>query len=237
MIVTTKSGKAGTEQVYYDGYYGVQNVYRYPNMLNSQEYQVIMNEQSLNSGSAAIDWSQYNTTADTDWVRQMFRQNAPVQNHTVGVTGGGEKAVYALSFNYSGQDGLAGSHEKSSYESYKFRTNTEFKLFDNLLKVGEHFNFAYNNKAGISVGNQYNNSLRSAYNTSPLSPVYGHNEYGWGDANGEWNDSSIYENGWFNNDGNPYASMMLGRSATTSQNVIGDIYAELNPIEIGRAHV
>lgn len=230
VLVTTKTGKAGQAHVYFDGYYGMQTVYRKAPMLNAQEYKVIMDEQALNSGQSVYDWSKYNL-ADTDWVDQMFRDSAPTQNYTVGVTGGNDMSVYALSFNYTNQEGIAGSKEKSSYESYKVRLNSEHKIYKNLLKVGEHMTFVYGNSAGIGVGNQYNNTLRGAFNTSPLAHVYGNNYYGWGDEKGIWNDSAYDGTNWYQNDGNPYASMMLGRSASSSQNFIGDIYVELTPFK------
>lgn len=235
VLVTTKGGKKGSAQVYYDGYYGVQTVYRKASMLNAEQYRTIMDEQSLNSGGTAYDWSAYNM-ADTDWANLMFRSSAPTQNHTVGISGGGDTSVYAFSFNYTDQEGLAGGRDKSSLRSYKFRVNTEHKVYKDILKIGEHFTFVHGEQAGIGVGNQYNNTLRAAFAASPLAHLYGGNYYGWGDKGGTWNDSA-YEgeggiaNQWNPEDGNPYASMMLGRSLTKSQNVIGDVYAELQPVE------
>ena len=57
VLVTTKSGKEGKAQVTFDGYYGIQNVARKADMLNAREYMSIMNEQALNSGSSAYDFS------------------------------------------------------------------------------------------------------------------------------------------------------------------------------------
>ncbi len=230
VLVTTKTGKAGSAHVYFDGYYGIQKVYRQPRMLNAQEYMVIMDEQALNSGQSVYDWSKYNL-ADTDWVGQMFREAAPTQNYTVGVTGGNDMSVYALSFNYTDQEGIVGNKEKSSYESYRIRLNSEHKIYKDLLKVGEHMSFVYSNNAGIGVGNQYNNGLRGAFNTSPLAHIYGNNYYGWGDENGTWNDSAYDGTNWYQNDGNPYAALMLGRSTSSSKNFIGDVYVELTPVK------
>ncbi|MBO5980806.1 MAG: TonB-dependent receptor [Bacteroidales bacterium] len=233
VLVTTKTGQAGQAHVYFDGYYGVQTVYRQARMLNADQYMTIMDEQALNSGQSVYDWSQYNL-ADTDWVGQMFRNTAPTQNYTVGVTGGNDASVYALSFNYTNQEGIVGNKEKSSVENYRVRLNSEHKIYKDLFKVGEHMTFVYGNSAGIGVGNQYNNTLRGAFGTSPLAHVYGNNYYGWGDENGIWNDSDYntddFKN-WYNGDGNPYAAMMLGRSTSSSQNFIGDIYAELTPVK------
>ena len=233
VLVTTKSGHSGDGHLYYNGYYGVQTVARYMPMLNAEQYKTIMDEQALNSGNGLYDWGSYDIAGvDTDWIRQMFRDAAPTQNHTVGISGGTDASVYAISFNYSDQQGIVGNKDHSDFESYKFRVNTEHTLYNGLLKVGEHASFIHNNTVGVGVGNQYNNTLRGAFNTSPLAPVYGNNYYGLGDSNGLWNDSSYAGvNSWYNGDGNPYASMLTGSSISKSQNVTGDVYAELNPFK------
>ena len=58
---------------------------------------------------------------------------------------------------------------------YNFRVNSEHKLFKDILKVGEQVSFVYKMNNGISVGNQYNNTLRGAFGTSPIAPVYSDN--------------------------------------------------------------
>ena len=232
VLVTTRSGVKGSAKVYYEGYTGVQTVARLMPMLNAEQYRTIMDEQALNSGNGVFDWSLYQGGVDTDWIAQMFRKSAPTHNHTVGINGGSDNSIYAMSLNYSNQEGIVGNKEKSGFESVKFRVNTEHDIFDGVLKVGEHMTFVMSETAGIGVGNQYNNSLRSAFNTSPLTPVYGNNYFGWGDENGVWNDSG-YDSAtsWNVYDGNPYASMMLGRSLTKNTNISGDVYAELSPLK------
>src|SRR5688572_7996495 len=56
VLVTTRMGTKGKGQVTFDMYTGLQNVSRKADMLNAEEYKVIMNEQALNSGSAPIDF-------------------------------------------------------------------------------------------------------------------------------------------------------------------------------------
>jgi TonB-linked SusC/RagA family outer membrane protein len=189
VLVTTKSGVAGKTQVSFDAWYGVQNVARKAKMLNASQYMTIMNEQALNSGSAAFDFSPealpdiYTwdanganpTLIDTDWIGQMFKENAATQNYNLGISGGSASSVYNLSLGYLSQEGIVGGADVSFYERYNFRTNSEHKLYDDFLKVGEHVSFVYTRNKGIAVGNQYNNSLRGAYSTSPLSPVYSDN--------------------------------------------------------------
>lgn len=226
VLVTTKTGSKGKGQVSYDAYYGVQNPIRIANMLNAQEYKTIMNEQALNSGAAMINFDQMQGLADTDWVRQMFVSDAPTQNHSLNVTGGSETSTYSLSLNKIDQEGVVGGKDISNYQRYGFRVNSEHKLYKNVLKVGQHLNFNYIRNNGISVGNQYNNTLRGAFITSPLSPVFSdNNKY-----NSPYNDTS--DSPWFNGDGNPYGSMMTNsNNRSDSQRLFADIYAELEPIQ------
>ena len=83
VLVTTKKGKEGRSQVMFDAYYGVQNAARTVDMLNSSEYMMIMDEQALNSGESAYDWSSYKSIKDadgnyydTDWVNSLLKDNA-----------------------------------------------------------------------------------------------------------------------------------------------------------------
>jgi TonB-linked SusC/RagA family outer membrane protein len=226
VLVTTKTGAKGKGQVSYDAYYGVQNPIRLANMLNAQEYKTIMNEQALNSGAALINFDQMQGLADTDWVRQMFVSDAPTQNHSLNVTGGSETSTYSLSLNKIDQEGVVGGKDISNYQRYGFRVNSEHKLYKDVLKVGQHLNFNYIRNNGISVGNQYNNTLRGAFITSPLSPVFSENNK----YNSPYNDTS--DSPWYNGDGNPYGSMMTNtNNRSDSQRLFADIYAELEPIQ------
>ena len=95
-------------------------------------------------------------------------------------------------------------------------------MFNGLLTIGEQASFVYTKKKGIGVGNQYNNSLRGAFGTSPLSPVY--------DAEGNYNSTSNSD--WLNTDGNPYGSMMLNnQNMNKGATFSGNVYAQLEPIK------
>lgn len=226
ILVTTKQGSKGKGQVSFDAYYGVQNVARKAKMLNANEYMAIMNEQALNSGSALFDFDSMGTLANTNWINQMFKDDAKTENYSLNVNGGSEASVYALSLNYTSQEGIVGGKDVSNYERYGFRINTEHKLYKEVLKVGQHLNFNYIKNRGISVGNQYNNTLRGAFTTSPLSPVYSDNNI----YDSPYNDTS--NSPWYNGDGNPYGLMMTNsNNKNDSQRLMADVYAELEPIK------
>ena len=212
ILITTKSGKEGRSQVTFDAYYGIQNVARTTQMLNAQQYMTIMDEQALNSGDAVYNWDSYSAIHDasgkiydTDWVKQMFKDNARTQSYAVSLSGGSSVSTYALSLGYMDQEGIAGGKDVSFYERYNGRLNAEQKLFGNLLKIGEQISFVYKKNNGISVGNQYNNSLRGAFGNTPLHPVYGQNSY----------DVPYYDTSnsdWYDGIGNTYGSMMVNNN-------------------------
>lgn len=233
VLITTKSGKEGKATVSFDAYYGIQSVARKVNMLNAEQYMTIMDEQALNSGNSVYDWANMESIHDangniydTDWVDAMFKDNAKTESYTLGITGGSATSTYALSLGYMNQEGIVGGADVSNYQRYNFRINSEHKLFKDLLKVGEQVSFVYKNTTGIEVGNQYNNTLRGAFGTSPLAPIYSDNNR----YDSPYNDTSNSD--WYNGDGNPYGAMMTNtnnenKTATFS----GNVYAELQPIK------
>ncbi len=231
VLVTTKHGREGRAQVSFDGYMGWQSVARKANMLNAQQYMEIMNEQSVNSGNGAIDWSKYQSIVDangnyydTNWMDAMFKDNAKTQSYNFSVNGGGKTATYALSVGYIDQEGIVGGKDVSNYKRYNVRLNSDQNIAK-FLKIGEIIGMVYKNTHGILVGNQYNNSLRGAFAAVPLIPVYGDNSY----------DVPYYDtssNDYWKEQGNPYGGMMIkNQNENRAVNFTGNIYAELEPIK------
>lgn len=232
VLITTKSGKEGKAQVSFDAYYGIQNVARKANMLNAQQYMTIMDEQALNSGGAVNDWGSLKSiydkngnVYDTDWVDSMFKDNATTESYTLGITGGSATSTYAISLGYMNQEGIVGGADVSNYERYNFRVNSEHKLFNNFLKVGEQVSFVYKKNTGIGVGDQYNNTLRGAFATSPIAPIYITDDNGT-----RYNDTT--KSDWYNGDGNPYGLMMTNSNNENKEAIFnGNLYAEIEPLK------
>ncbi len=233
ILVTTKHGKAGRTQISFDGYYGIQNVAHKANLLNADEYKMIMDEQAVNDGANPYDWSSMSSInhadgspVDTDWVDTMFKDDAVIQNYTLGFSGGTEKSTFSISMGYFQQEGIMGGEDVSNYERYNFRVNSEHKFFDDFLKVGEHVSYVYKENTGVNVGDQYNNNLHGAFNTSPLAPVYSDNNT----YQSPYNDTSNSD--WYTGDSNPYGVMMTDvNNLTRNTTFAADVYAELHPIK------
>lgn len=224
VLVTTKTGKAGKAQLTFDAYYGLQNVPRKTGLLNAKEYTSIMNEAAVNSGKLPY-FSDSEIAAygsGTDWLEEMFVKDAPTQNYSLGASGGTEQSVYSTSFSYLSQTGIVGGRDLSNYERYNFRINSEHKVWKDIVTLGQHLNFAYTEDNGVGVGNQYNNTLRAAFNVSPLVPMY--------DDQGQFFDNS--QSDWNNGEANPYASMVYNnQNRNNNQRLIGDIYMVVEPIK------
>lgn len=233
ILITTKSGKMGGKsagQISFDAYYGYQNAPPKTNLLNARQYAVMQNEAALNSGLAPyFTQTQINALGKgTNWLDQMFASNVPVQNYNLSATGGSDVSSYSLGMSYTQQGGIVGGQKLSNYERYNFRSNSERKLYDGALKVGEHLTFSFINQYGISDGGIYGNTLRGAFTTSPLLAMY--------DSAGNYLSSlksTVYNGGpWNTSEANPYAlAVYNNQNDTKTQKLFGDAYAELQPIK------
>ena len=235
ILITTKSGSKGKARWSFDSYYGVQEPVSQIRMLNNKEYATIMNEASVNSGGlpffSADSIAQMGS--GTDWIDQMVADNALTQNYSLGVTGGNGTSIYSASLAYTSQEGIIGGPDVSKFDRYSIRINSEHKYFDDILTFGQHLTFSYRKENGIAVGNQYNNSLRGAFATSPFLPVFDDS----GDFLNNVGDAGVMHNGmawtpWNPGESNPYASMLLNnQNDNRNQKMLGDFYLELQPIE------
>lgn len=227
ILVTTKKGKRGAAgQITFDQYYGVQSVARKVDLLNATEYGVMLNEAAANSGKNPYFTNDQIAAlgSGTNWMDHMLTDNAATKNFSFGASGGSDTSVYSTSLSYLGQEGVVGGKDLSNYERYNFRFNSEHKLYKDVLTLGENLSFAYINKNGIGVGNQYNNSLRSAFQTTPLLPMY--------DANGNYYDTTNNSEPWLAGAANPYALMVYNnQNEGNNQKLLGNVYLQIEPIK------
>lgn len=219
ILVTTKKGKSGEMQITYDTYVGVSNPYKKYSVLNAQQYMTIMNEAQLNSSLAPF----YTTAqvaaagAGTDWQKEAFSTNAISQNHHIGITGGNDKSSFSASVSYSKENGLMNYEDKSKYERFGFRINSEHKLKP-WLKFGENLTFTHTNSTGVGVGNIYSNTTRGLLNSTPIMNVH----------------DTAFADGYARtpylspDQGNPLAGMHYSNNNLSgADKVIGDMFAEV----------
>ena len=241
VLITTRTGKSGKKdgQISIDAYYGVQNITRKLPLLNAEQYATIQNEAAVNSGKAPLfTQSQIDALANgssllpahgTDWLKQMFSTNVPIRNINVSANGGSDVSTYSIGGSYTEQGGVIGGANLSDYKRTNFKANSERKLYDGALKIGEHLTFSMIDQKGVADGGIYSgNVLAGAIGTSPLLAMY--------DAKGNYLssiNSTIYNGGvWNNTEANPYALMQYNnQNDTKTQRLVGNVYAELQPIK------
>ena len=142
ILITTKKGKSGKLSVEYNGYFAIQNVTRFPDLLGSVDFMELYNEARMNSGlqpAYSEEWIDHfrkgdnpGVYPDRNWADFYFKP-APQHNHYLKVNGGTEQLTYTFSVGYLDQDGIL---DGTSYQKYSFRSNVTSSLFDNKLKIG-----------------------------------------------------------------------------------------------------
>ncbi|WP_232430212.1 TonB-dependent receptor [Parabacteroides sp. HGS0025] len=231
VLVVTKQGRKGKASISYDGYVGIQNLYKDVETLNAKEFALIMNEAAVNSGmpeydfpSLVPDWDkiQNGTWSGTDWLDELKNKNAFTQNHALGITGGTEQSVYSLGLSYTSQEGVLGQPSAPQYSRYTFRINTEYSLikgksFD-ILKFGENLSYSHVTKESVGGGGDY---LFMAMKTSPFLPVY--------DEKGDYH----YAIPWNPYDANPVGFNYYRNSGNINKTnyLRGNAYMVLQPIK------
>ena len=135
LLVTTKKGTEQKAKIEYNGYVGLQQVTRYPKMMNAYEYASLYNEAIYNNdpwrGANAYSQEQLmayrNGTAGTDWWGETMRSTAPQTSHNLSVTGGTERVKYYMSVGYMDQGGILRS-EDWNYKRYNVRSNLSVEI-------------------------------------------------------------------------------------------------------------
>lgn len=169
ILITTKTGSAGKTTVTYDAYYGIQNVARTLDMLNADEYKMMMNEGAANAGlTEPFDLNEI-SAFDTDWQEALFIKNAPMQSHQLSVNGNNGKSSYTSSFSYFNQEGIIGGPE-SKFERITGRLNSRHKVSD-FFNFGNNLSYTHLKKNDISANTSFTGAYSSALNLDPLTPV------------------------------------------------------------------
>lgn len=243
ILITTKQGKAGKTSITLDSYYGWQNLYKKLDMLNAQEYAMIVNEAWVTAGNNSLydpsnpdgfaqtvpywDKIENGTWSGTDWIEAIRVENAPTQNYSLNITGGTEKSVFSIGSSYNQQKGILGKPVESDYKRITIRVNSDHRLIEKnglaILKVGENFNFSMLKNNSLPTGSAYYNFLTRFINMHPFLPVFdeeGNYHYAL-----PWSTSDIHVN--------PvgYTVYNFGQNVSKNQKLLGNLYAEIQPLK------
>ncbi|HEY9124469.1 MAG TPA: SusC/RagA family TonB-linked outer membrane protein, partial [Bacteroidales bacterium] len=240
VLVTTKTGAKDMKTVVtYDGYYGVSNIYKKPEMLNAKQYMEIMDEANYNTDPAgyakkAYKWATLVPDYDkimsgewngTNWVDEIENKNAVTQSHALNIMGGSKKSTYSLGASYFTEEGVLGKQTNNKYKRINLRMNTTQVIWEKnnnaILTVGENLTFTNTKKPTFRTGNIYWNDLHNMLVTSPILRAY--------DSVGNYAPPTK----WNLEEANPIALMEYNcnSSYNDNNNINASAFAELQPIK------
>ena len=193
ILVTTRRGQnTGGMQFSYDGYYGIQGVQSFPEMMGPEPYMRLINEAYVNAGFDPKYSEEYieNTlrahsgggSAEdrlrypfTDWLDEVF-DPAPIQDHSLSVRGGSDLARYSLSLNYMDQQGMI---PQTAADRYSLRLNTDFYPTE---KLHAGVDVAIRRSSDTEPNNLGGTLWNMFHDTPPMAVAkYPDGTYGWSD--------------------------------------------------------
>lgn len=230
VIITTKKGKSGEPKFSFDMYLGSQNVSNLPNMLDAQEYGDVYWQAYENDGitpahsiygngsspviPAFLDAENTIPSANTKWVEEIFNP-ALIQSYNLNFSQGNEKSHSLFSLNYFDQEGIL---KHTNFNRITARLNTDYKLFDGKVIVGENLTVAFANSVGTSTNSLLGNVVYDAFRMPSIAPVY--------DINGEFT-------GYPPSDvQNPLGNLYRNKdNEIKNVKIFGNVFAEIQLIE------
>lgn len=175
VIITTKKGRAGTTNINFNAYAGVQNIAKRYNLAGAAEYRSLATQAYTNAGLPVPSGIATPSGIDTDWQKEFFKTGV-VQDYNLGFSGGGNNSNYLISGDYFSQTGTVIGPK---YERYNLRVNSGFTK--GRLKVGENLALTRANQTRLN-GVPFIDLLR----ITPITPVYdpaNPGGFGYGDSN------------------------------------------------------
>ncbi|MEN5436405.1 TonB-dependent receptor [Sphingobacterium faecium] len=241
IVITTKKGKIGAPKLTFDAF--LTNTYFNNRMkvLNSLEYGQALWQANMNSGgnpnannigyqfdwnnnangdpqlnhvyvSKYIDREHTMYAADTDWFNEVSKPGL-LQSYNATLSSATEKSSSFFSLGYLHNNGTI---KHTSFQRISARMNTDYKLFDGKLVIGE--NFTVNNTGEVQVpGDVLDLSLKAL----PIIPVHTVDGAGWGGPSLGMNDRHNPMRLQYDNRSNKYNFWRL----------FGNVYADLQIIK------
>jgi TonB-linked SusC/RagA family outer membrane protein len=215
VIVTTRRGKKGVDEVNYSGYFGSQSASKKLSLLTGSRWASLVNDINLSDGvSKTYSDSAVNAFGKgSDWQSAGLR-TAPVQNHELSVSGGDEKSRYLISGNYYNQDGVV---LNTNFIRYSGRLNYERNVSDN-FKIGTNIFVSKSVQNGLAGAAITSISPASAWatllQTVPIVPIK--------NANGTYNTVNPY----ITTPTNPIQDITNTTNETNITRTLGNLYLE-----------
>ncbi len=218
IIITTKRAKTNETSVSYDGYYGVQTVWKRDrvDLTNASEFTMLYNEMLQNMDPTAASWVPTILGEGTDWQSKVIRERAPITNHSITISKSGDNSKSLLSLGYFKQDGML---KYNTYERFNVRFSQDYDL-GKYIKAGGNVNLSQMNNKPASA------KIQSAVMALPTYVPYAPEEdYDPENPGSRFTPSADIQL----NVGNPVARMELYKDTEKYRDyrAVGNLYAEV----------
>ena len=243
IIITTKRGKEGALSVSLDASVAVQSYVNRMKVLNSEQYGQALWQAYINDGTSdpntnvlgyRYNWG-YNAqgqpvlnnimlnkylddagtvpVGNTDWFAETTRPGM-IQNYNVSVSRGSQKGSSFFSLGYYRNDGII---KYTDFDRFSGRINSDYKLFNDKVTVGENFTFSRTSEVGAPGG-----FINSVLQYNPLLPVY--------NTNGEL--AQAPSSSGFPQRENPLSILTRNKdNRYVFWRVFGNVFLDINPIK------
>lgn len=141
ILVTTKRGEEGAPKISFSSSYTSQSATAFLEHVTPSQYVELVREANFNDFSdanATFTEDDIKNYADKipgyeggDWINQLIKNNAPMQQYNFNVSGGSDNIKYFSSFGFIDQESFFRSRD-FDYKRYSIRSNIDIDLNSNL---------------------------------------------------------------------------------------------------------
>lgn len=177
VLITTKRGREGDFRISYNTSLDFQNLATVPEHMGTEEYLRLQNIAYQNRGSEAPyteeEIALYLSGEDrlryplpNTWFETVIQDNAPMQNHSLTISGGTERLTSLLALNYFDQQGI---YPNRDAQRYGLRLNNDLQLNDR-ISLGADLNVRRNQRSSTNFGPLYHRMMHGSQWAVPRFP-------------------------------------------------------------------
>ena len=182
VLVTTKKGRKNEKvSINVNGYYGWQNLTRFPKLANAGQYVRGLAEAAQNRGEdpnnlyTPEELAKWQAGTEPgyksyDYYDMVMRKNVPQYHINANVTGGSDKTNYYLSVAHTSQDAMMRDFK---YQRTNFQLNLDSKITDHFT-VGAQISGKYEKSedVGLPGGDGYYTAILAMFKMQPIESPY-----------------------------------------------------------------
>jgi TonB-dependent starch-binding outer membrane protein SusC len=223
VLITTKRGTRGGNQVTLESSYGVQKASKFIPALNAQQFMILRNEGRANSGSTPLyTQAQIDAATTYDYPRALL-QNLDwqrQQNHALTFSGGSAQTRYLVAGNYVDQEGLI---LNSGFQRIGGRVNLD-QTISSKLRIGTSL-------SGTRLEQRVNGgeSTGTGANSTGLTTAvqYDPSVLPFDESTGTWNQRVVLNENFLN----PITESTGRNQPTFRTAILGSVFGEYDLME------